>query len=457
MDESQRLSERIANCLPAASFELEVFCELVGIEASREIPSAAVTTGINPRMLVNPDFVEKYCSRDEHLFLLVMHELWHILLAHTRLYPRATQIDNIAFDAVINAGLALQFPEAEYRGFFEAINSPDDFPNLLLRPPAGWPDEPRFPEGLPDPVRQILERLYYPSKDDGKYAEPLYEEIRELLRRFNEETDKPVVLIGSHGHDDSQDQELMKNVLVREVVEKIVSAWPAPPIPRQGRSAGGSQESWSSLIGTSSQAAKQVFSGSLKRCFRKSREGKLQTKKQETILVGGSGVLPNPSDRLRAARLQLGLSGLLYQQSTPVKARELQQLLSHVYFDVSGSMSAMLPHLIGLVLPYLARREAKVFQFSTIVEPLPLEDVRQGKLTTTLGTDINCVLEHLFNHHVQRAMILTDGYTGRARDDHAQQLKTRKVQLHVVLTRESYFLDDLSGIAASMIILPPLA
>ena len=95
---------------------------------SREIPTAAVTCEGRPRLLVNPDFVAERCARDEHLFLLVMHELWHVILAHTRLYPRATRAENIAFDAVINAGLWRQFPGVEYRGFFEALNPADSFP-----------------------------------------------------------------------------------------------------------------------------------------------------------------------------------------------------------------------------------------------------------------------------------------------------------------------------------------
>ena len=159
MNESEKLAERIALCLPGATFEMEALCQLIGISASREIESAAVAGGERPKMLINLDFVARFCSRDEHLFLLVMHELWHILLAHTRLFPRANLIDNIAFDAVINAGLSIQFPEAEYRGFFEAINLPDVFPNLLLRPPVGWPDQPIYPPDNPLGTRGILERL----------------------------------------------------------------------------------------------------------------------------------------------------------------------------------------------------------------------------------------------------------------------------------------------------------
>ena len=73
-------------------------------------------------MLLNPDFVLAHCQRDEHLVLLVLHELWHVLLAHTRMYERATTVDNIAFDAIINAGLARSFPGPQWRGFLEAVN-----------------------------------------------------------------------------------------------------------------------------------------------------------------------------------------------------------------------------------------------------------------------------------------------------------------------------------------------
>jgi hypothetical protein len=142
---------------------METLVQLVGIEATREVPSAAVTCEGRPRLLLNPDFVAAHCARDEHLFLLVMHELWHVILAHTRLYPRATPAENIAFDAVINAGLCRQFPGPEYRGFFEALNPADAFPGCLLRPPEGWPHAPRIPRrvrGWPARTRGLLERLY---------------------------------------------------------------------------------------------------------------------------------------------------------------------------------------------------------------------------------------------------------------------------------------------------------
>ncbi len=74
--ESSDLVARLVACLPAATFEMETLCRLAGIKASRDIPSAAVECTYRPRLLLNPDFVGKYCERDEHLFLLVMHELF---------------------------------------------------------------------------------------------------------------------------------------------------------------------------------------------------------------------------------------------------------------------------------------------------------------------------------------------------------------------------------------------
>ena len=44
-------------------------------------------------------FIDKYCKTDEHLFMLVMHELYHKILGHTTLFGKTTIIENIVFDA----------------------------------------------------------------------------------------------------------------------------------------------------------------------------------------------------------------------------------------------------------------------------------------------------------------------------------------------------------------------
>lgn len=49
------IAERIAACLPGASFELESLVRLVGVVETTEVPSAAVTVSERARLLVNPD------------------------------------------------------------------------------------------------------------------------------------------------------------------------------------------------------------------------------------------------------------------------------------------------------------------------------------------------------------------------------------------------------------------
>jgi hypothetical protein len=54
-------------------------------------------------------------------------------------------------------------------------------------------------------------------------------------------------------------------------------------------------------------------------------------------------------------------------------------------------------------------------------------------------------------------MVLTDGFTGKAKPGWENQIKRGNFQVHVVFPEESYHQDDLRGIAASMTVLPSLS
>ncbi|MDX2141482.1 MAG: VWA domain-containing protein [Chloroflexota bacterium] len=459
--ESDQLIGRLLSCLPAATFEMETFCRLAGIKASRRIPTAAVEVGHRSHMLLNPDFVNKYCKRDEHLFLLVMHELWHIILAHTRLYPRATMANNIAFDAIINAGLSRQFTGPEYRGFFEALNPADNFPSVLLRPPPGWPENPVYPDVGPPGTRRVLERLY-PRNNKARVAAPLYEEILALIKEDlkqkierGEVVIEPV-LIGDH---DSADGEagVLDDPLMKEVLRRTTQAWPAPPFATRKRGDSVVFTDWFSAIGPSSEEARRVFSRVLQRALGP-RTGK-QKRKARVLLPGISGmnVLPNPRDRMVTARRRLGVQGVLYGQPGLIRARAPERpARSHVYLDVSGSMANLLPHLLGLLVPYAAKGYTNVFQFSNKVEPMPTDELKRGKIRTTQGTDINCVLRHLLENKpfARKALIVTDGYVGKPHPEYIRAIRERGIRIYVVLPAESAYKDDMTEIARSFTVLP---
>lgn len=462
--EGKRLAQRLVRCLSGATFEMETLVRLAGIEATRSIETAAVECRSRPRMLLNPEFVAERCSRDEHLFLLVMHELWHVILAHTTLYPRATIAQNIAFDAVINAGLARQFPSPSYRGFFEGLYDADTFPELLLRPPAGWPARSVYPRDRPHGVWRLMCRLYPPAGRTDPM--PTYSELLALLESAGK---KPALaraserlrerLLGSHGEESAEREgEVLEDEVFGEMVRNMVASWPPPPFPLAGRDAGRAPHDWVGAFRPAAAPVKRAFAQVLRRAIGP-RPGVLAKRSRASaVLPTGRGVLPNATDRLVPARRLLGLPATLYEQVAIQHERRIEPIFrAHVYIDVSGSMFELLPHLAGLLAPYVASGEAHAFQFSTVVEPLALADLRAGRLRTTGGTSIHCVLDHaLANPRLRRVLVLTDGYVGGLRGDQADALRERGIRIHVVLPSESAYRNDLEPIAASITVLPPL-
>jgi hypothetical protein len=459
-DEGAQLVARLLGCLPAATMEMEALCRMAGIRVSRDIPTAAVECVYRPRLLINPDFVAQYCRRDEHLFLLVMHELWHVILAHTHLYARATPAHNIAFDAIINAGLVRLYRKPEFQGFFEALNAPDKFPHLLLRPPVGWPNDPQYPDAGPPGTREILERLYPPSSG-RQVAMPFYEELLKLLRQWAEANgwiDGLPILLGDHSGNSDAEGHVLRDPVWGNAIQRFAQNVPTQVLggkPGQG----GPREEWLSDVGSSSEQTRRAFSQVLRRCLGPQDGGERQKKKMLTPGTVGTSVLPNPRDRLATARRLLGMPNTIWTQPGSIKARLPDNpSKAHIYLDVSGSMGDLLPYLLGLMIPYVKNGQADLFQFSTFVEPLSLSRLQRGRLNSSGGTNINCVLDHVLaaKTPVRRVLLLTDGETGTPADELIVSLRETAVQVYVVLPAESAWEEDLEELASSVTILPPL-
>jgi hypothetical protein len=63
-----------------------------------------------------------------------------------------------------------------------------------------------------------------------------------------------------------------------------------------------------------------------------------------------------------------------------------------------------------------------VHLFSTKVSDISLTALKSGKLSSTGGTDIECVARHLDAKGIARAVILTDGFVGKPSKDAARVL-----------------------------------
>ena len=85
------LRHRIFNVVPATQYGFDTLLRLVDIDVTRAVPTAAIRCSAAPVLMINPDFVAAWCVSDEDLFSLIMHELHHVLMGHTRLFPRPTR------------------------------------------------------------------------------------------------------------------------------------------------------------------------------------------------------------------------------------------------------------------------------------------------------------------------------------------------------------------------------
>ena len=186
--EAAAIRERIFNVLPAASYQMEKLFGLFDIEFSNETETACVECRTTPRLLLNKGFLDEYCRDDGDLFLLILHELYHVILGHTRLFPRVSPIDNVVFDAVINSMLCRTVGRTVGTRLFTRINGYDSLTERLLRPPPGWPDEfERALAALP-PEEQRIIGLLYGAAESSKIT---YLDIYELLRKELAERDVP--------------------------------------------------------------------------------------------------------------------------------------------------------------------------------------------------------------------------------------------------------------------------
>ena len=107
---------------------------------------------------------------------------------------------------------------------------------------------------------------------------------------------------------------------------------------------------------------------------------------------------------------------------------------AQVYLDVSGSMDAEMPLIVAL-LGRLSRYIRRPFwAFSHVVAPARIE---RGRLvsSTTGGTSMTCVLEHVARTRPSAAVVVTDGYIERLTPGMVAAA-VAATRLHVIVTRD---------------------
>lgn len=408
---------QIAESLPRDSVSIRALLQIARIQLSTEIPTACVTFGAEPELLINPEFVEQHAQTPAKLQALIGHELLHIALGHTRRYTQCSPMDNLVFDCLINATWSKAHPTPEATALFRDFYSDALFPQCFLRPPDDWHprERVRLPAALKGAdfegvafVKEVYKRLWGPV---GVSAWEIREAIRIGSKGFRltlEAIIEDLLLLGGHEHapDASGVSDARSlNAFLKTIADEYSAKLSGMPIESGGQAR-------ELLLPTPIIPTKVSARARLKNLFSYLAHGQGPARlggHMEKALVIQTPV-PN-RDRRAIVQRQFGITPFFYQGESVTKRPRTAERV-HIYLDVSGSMDSVIRPLYGAVSDCKDWVAEQVHLFSTKVEDISLTELLAGKLVTTGGTSIECVVRHMETHGVQRALILTDGFVG---------------------------------------------
>lgn len=445
----QRFKNLLQELIDENPFAIRAILKILQTEFTEAVPTLAVTCEDRPRLLVNLDFVSKHCKTDSQTKAVVCHEFLHVLLRHTEQRGPLTTARHIAFDAVINAIIHRQYGSAYSNMMADYYSDSQDL-RKLLRPmnkkELTWFEDHRYPANqLPQWVT-AWNGLYC-----GKLVADDIESLAESLaktasQRGSEETGPPggsqhVPSLGPFtleqgipenfgdllGNHDELGKPLPGELT--DALDRAMKEMNGTGIWRFPKSRGVGANPYEALF----NAQNDPMAKWQRKTLDVLRQHLIPDRRSRTTRHEERDYrIPVLSPRDRRAFLRSMWDSFLPEAtwSAQLTTREGS---AQVYLDVSGSMNAEMPQIIAL-LGRLSRYIQRPFwAFSDVVAPAVIEH-GQLKTSTTGGTSMACVLEHVAKTRPLAAVVVTDGYIENL--DRRLVSKTSDTKLHVLLTRD---------------------
>lgn len=432
--------EEVIKAIYGLDYPLEVRSVIHSLEDivfTSECQSSALLIKKRPILYLNMEDIETHCKSKEHLFMLVMHEAYHLLLGHKLMTKGVlTKIDNICFDAMINARLCREYPKRKYRSFFTGLYEDYRFPELLLRPVG---------KRTPKRFRDILHRLY--STDQVSYME-----LRKIVEDELNKTDTPNKIHPEKG------QGKAENPPSKQGSETPMEKTGETNKEEKGKSEEAKDHDASrpkhndakpgySLTGHDGQLYRldekeplNISEGAFIEMFIKNFAAISKPKEPKWKSGSIQTYSYSPEDRRAAAKLALSKRSLpLFNKEISfyrkTKQREKRTL---VYLDVSGSNVDYLK----LIFPTLNRLfqggVIALYAFSTKIRRITSYEAKTGQFPVGGGTDINQVFNHFHNnprlHKLKKLVIVTDGCFGEISEENKTRNIESKLQIGIILT-----------------------
>ena len=422
-----RIRALIQELIDDNPFACRALLQIVSTEFTTDVPTAAVTCGGEPRLLLNPEFLARHCQTDAHVKAVICHEFLHVLLRHTEGRGPQSWAEHLALDAVINAIIHRALGEA-YSSFMTRFYQCQRGVGRLLRaPPAGktgyWSENYRNAD---EAERKLL------SAWSGLYAGCLVvDDIHALaldLQAHGGGTPRRGWL-GDHAAraGDAQSEPLSEPV--RAALERALKSMNGSGIWRAPRERGEGAEAYRAQV-TAADIALERWRREAWRVLRRHLLPDRRAPRRQD--EPGEFRLPvlGPGDRRAFAR---ALWSPLLPEATWLGARRTQGASAQVYLDVSGSMNREMPLIIALLARLGSHVRRPFWAFSDVVAPAVIRD-GQLHADTTGGTSMACVLRHLAETRPRAAVVVTDGYIESLTQ--AQVRLAAGVRMHAIVTRD---------------------
>ncbi len=414
-------------------FAIRAALRILKVEYTTEIPTLAVTCEAQPRMLVNLAFLGRHAKTETQAKAVVVHEFLHVLLRHTEGRQPLTPARHLAFDAVINAIIHRQYGEA-YSSMMATYYANCTGLQKLLRPMNGVELQWLNAHGANVPQWAWAWGGLYSGRLIADDIESLAHTFgHEVLTPSKLESCGPFTLApgGSEasdllGNHDDLGRELDGDLA--RAVESALKQMNGAGIWRSPRERGIGGPMVDALFAAAKAPVRAWEARTLALIRRYVTPDRHSRARREEMRSYRIPVL-SPSDR--RAFLKAQWSAFL-PDSAWEGQRSMRDGSAQVYLDVSGSMNTEMPMVIAL-LNRLGRHIRRPFwAFSDQVAPAVIER-GQLRTSTTGGTSMQCVLEHVAKTRPDAAIVVTDGFIEAI--SRSQVAKTQGTRLHVLVTR----------------------
>ena len=360
----------------------------------------------------NPAFTGKHITCAKDLFTLLLHEIMHPMFGH--FIHGNGPVENLAADMVINAAITLLYPEPSNRGaLFKRLYRPGGLEGLL-RP------ESRMHDGR----YGGLYTAFYGSRSGSHLSTGEVIQTLKILSPADEV--HKTTLLGSHELPSGEKSGEPPFATFPDALRHRI----AEELRRTARFSGG-QAGWGeNLHEMFLEAVKTHLS--LRRTLLETFTTRRKVDRfRQTIHRSASGVSPVPLNPSKRDFILLAADIPPFHYHNRVRRTDQEERGLAVYLDVSGSVNAHLPEIIGL-MSSLRSDLSTVFLFSNAVVEVPFKSLLAGCVRTTYGTDFDCIADSLLERNLDKAVILTDGYASLS-PQKQDELRKKKLRTLTVL------------------------